>query len=399
MTQVDVLIVGGSLGGLMTANSLLRAGFTVLILEKSPITLDGRGAGIVTHSRLLGVLARCGVAIDDTLGVSVDTRVVLDQNGNESANQHYPQLLTSWGRLYNLLKEALPQDLVLLGAPVTRIATHDDYCDVHCADGRKYRAALTVAADGIRSSVRTQLLPHAKPVYAGYVAWRGICDESALSANTLTTLFNKFGFGLPEQEQILGYPVAGPNNALQIGKRCYNTVWYRPAQGVTLKRLMTDADGIEYSIDNGGGIAPNKVNWREIAAMRNSAIQLLAPQFAEVVQKTAQPFLQAIFDLVSPRIAFGRTALLGDAAFVARPHVGMGVTKAAEDSLALTKAIVEHGLHPNALAAYEKERLLAGTEVVERGRRLGAYLQSPNVARSAPQILSETAIDLALQTA
>jgi 2-polyprenyl-6-methoxyphenol hydroxylase-like FAD-dependent oxidoreductase len=66
MKPVDVIIVGGSLGGLMAANCLLRAGFKVLVLEKSPVALDGRGAGIVTHSKLLSVLERCGVVVDDT---------------------------------------------------------------------------------------------------------------------------------------------------------------------------------------------------------------------------------------------------------------------------------------------------------------------------------------------
>jgi 2-polyprenyl-6-methoxyphenol hydroxylase-like FAD-dependent oxidoreductase len=239
------------------------------------------------------------------------------------------------------------------------------------------------------------------------VAWRGVCDEASLSANTLSTLFGNFGFGLPEHEQMLGYPVAGPGNDTRVGKRCYNFVWYRPALGATLQRLMTDADGVEYSLENGGGIAPQKVNWREIAAVRNAATQLLAPQFAEVLQKTAQPFLQPIFDLTSARIAFNRVVLLGDAAFVARPHVGMGVTKAAQDAATLTDAILEHGLASKALLAYETARSLPATEVVQRGQQLGAYMESQSfsnrglanadITRSAQQVMKETAIDLALQ--
>ena len=51
-----------------------------------------------------------------------------------------------------------------------------------------------------------------------------------------------------------------------------------------------------------------------------------------IVQSTpAQPFFQPIFDLCSPRLTFGHTVLLGNAAFVARPHCGMGVTKAVGD--------------------------------------------------------------------
>jgi 2-polyprenyl-6-methoxyphenol hydroxylase-like FAD-dependent oxidoreductase len=407
MKPVDVIIVGGSLGGLMAANCLLRAGFTVLVLEKSAVKLDGRGAGIVTHSTLLSVLKRCGVLIDDTLGVSVDRRVVLAADGGELASENYAQILTSWGRLYALLMDALPSENYVLNAGVDKVESLGNHSIVHCTNGCSYTAALTIGADGIRSAIRAQLAPQTKPVYAGYVAWRGICDEAALSSHTLQTLFANFGFGLPDHEQMLGYPVAGPGNDTRIGKRCYNFVWYRPALGSTLQQLMTDADGVQYSNEHGGGIPPQKINWREIANVRQAAIQLLAPQFAEIVHKTSQPFLQPIFDLSSTKIAFNRVALMGDAAFVARPHVGMGVTKAAEDAAALTDALLQHGLTPEALKAYEKKRLPSATDVVERGRQLGAYMESQSfsakqfnnadVARSAQKVMTETAIDLALR--
>jgi 2-polyprenyl-6-methoxyphenol hydroxylase-like FAD-dependent oxidoreductase len=398
MKQVDVIIVGGSLGGLMAANCLLRAGVKVLVLEKSPVGLDGRGAGIVTHSRLLSVLERCGVVVDDTLGVKVDTRVVLAEDGGELARESYSQILTSWGQLYNLLMTALPAENYVLDASVLKVESFTTHSVVHCTNGQTYSAALTVAADGIRSAVRAQLAPEIKPVYAGYVAWRGICDEAALSKRTLRTLFGNFGFGLPDHEQMLGYPVAGPGNDTRVGKRCYNFVWYRPALGDALKQLMTDADGIEYSNEHGGGIPPQKVSWRELASVREAAARLLAPQFAEILQKTAQPFLQPIFDLCSTKIAFDRVAIMGDAAFVARPHVGMGVTKAAEDADALTNAILSHGLTSTSLKAYEEARLKPATLVVERGRQLGAYMENnADVARSAQKVMNETAVDLAFR--
>ena len=58
---------------------------------------------------------------------------------------------------------------------------------------------------------------------------------------------------------------------------------------------------------------------------------------------TAQIILQPIFDLESPRIAFGRVALVGDAAFVARPHVATGVMKAAIDAESLAEALAGSG--------------------------------------------------------
>ena len=60
--------------------------------------------------------------------------------------------------------------------------------------------------------MRRQFLPDVEPQYASYVAWRGVCDEAVLSDHTLETVFDRFGFGLPPGEQLIGYPVAGPGN-------------------------------------------------------------------------------------------------------------------------------------------------------------------------------------------
>ena len=110
--------------------------------------------------------------------------------------------------------------------------------------------------------------------------------------------------------------------------------------------------------------------------MRAAASKLLAPQFAEIVARTKQPFVQAIYDLESPRLVDGRAALIGDAAFVARPHVGMGVTKAAGDAAALTKAVDEMGDLSAALSRFEYERLDVGRTEPAQARRLGAYMQA-----------------------
>jgi 2-polyprenyl-6-methoxyphenol hydroxylase-like FAD-dependent oxidoreductase len=84
----------------------------------------------------------------------------------------------------------------------------------------------------------------------------------------------------------------------------------------------------------------------------------------------------------------------------------MGVTKAGEDALALAECIARHGATPAALQAYEAMRLAPGQAVVERGRRLGAYLQARALATEPPRrgaappprdaldVLRETAIDL-----
>jgi 2-polyprenyl-6-methoxyphenol hydroxylase-like FAD-dependent oxidoreductase len=259
-----------------------------------------------------------------------------------------------------------------------------------------FEADLLVAADGIRSAIRQQLWPEVQPEYAGYVAWRGLCDEAVLSRGAHERMFELFAFCTPPGEQMLGYPVAGPGNRMERGLRSWNFVWYRGAPAPDrLAQLLTDADGVHYP----QGIPPHKVSWREVAQMRSDARRLLAPAFAEIVEKCAQPFLQPIYDLASREIARGRVALLGDAAFVARPHVGMGVTKAMQDALALEAALSANGATPQGLAAYARERAGQALQVVRRGRRLGAYMQACGqsgtvAARDALAAMNETAVEL-----
>jgi 2-polyprenyl-6-methoxyphenol hydroxylase-like FAD-dependent oxidoreductase len=391
-----ILIVGGSLGGLLVANMLCRAGHDVQLLERAVGSLDGRGAGIVTHAALREGLLRAGARVDDTLGVSVQSRVVLGAQGQVTDRMDLPQVLTSWSRLYALLFEVLPRACYHPGVAVNRVDALPNGVRVHAESGAVFEGDLLIASDGLRSAVRAQLAPLAVPRYAGYFAWRGVCDEASLSRNTLATMFEHFAFGLPEGEQMIGYPVAGPANATAPGRRRYNFVWYRPADEATgLREVLTDADGEFHPL----GIPPHKVSWRQVAGMREAARRVLAPQFAELVEKTAQPFLQAIFDVSSDRLAFERVALMGDAAFVARPHVGKGVTKAAQDAMALADCIAQHGATPQALLAYEALRLKPGQAVVQQAREMGAYLQAqtqpgaPQLQRDAAAVLRDTAVD------
>jgi 2-polyprenyl-6-methoxyphenol hydroxylase-like FAD-dependent oxidoreductase len=223
-------------------------------------------------------------------------------------------------------------------------------------------------------------MPEAQPEYAGYIGWRGIVPEEAFTPELHAALFEHHLYCLPDGEMMLGYMVPGAGSDLRAGHRAYNFVWYRPADPERdLPRLCTDASGHCH----GTAIAPPLIREACVAEMRAAADALLAPQIARVVALARSPFFQAIYDLDSPRLVEGRVALLGDAAFVARPHVGMGVTKAALDAQFLADAIVAaEGDLDHALARYDMHRRLFGQRVVARARALGAHLQAGADGRS-----------------
>ena len=388
------LIIGGSIGGLFAGLALRQRGWDVQIHE-STSALDGRGAGITTHEGVFNTLDSLGIEDSRSIGLPIETRKTFAINGAELGSYRMPQLVTSWGRLHRVLLDAFPDSCYHrnsiyshhepIAEPAWTTAGSSSGVSssgeggtpgvgVTFASGDTVEASLLVAADGIRSSVRSRLFASVQPEYAGYIAWRGMIDEADLDKVQRETLLPYFSFCLPAGEQLLAYPVAGSDHTSSVRQRRLNVVWYRPADATELQHLLTDIDGQ----NNGVSIAPDRVRPEAIQIMKDAAGDRLSPQHAALIEAIEKPFIQPIYDVMSAQIISTRVALLGDAAFTARPHLGMGVTKAAEDamSLATSLEVSDHGEGIQAsLERYQQQRLPVGQLIVQRSRQLGAYLQ------------------------
>jgi 2-polyprenyl-6-methoxyphenol hydroxylase-like FAD-dependent oxidoreductase len=396
MAQRRALIIGGSMSGLLAALMLRRRGWEVDIYERVAGELAGRGAGIVAQPTLIAHLNKLGLDTGE-LGVPIARRQMLDREGRVTLTGRCPQILTAWERVYRLLRDAFPSAHYHRGQELASFEQMARGVVARFADGSAAEGDVLIGADGLRSTVRQPCLPAIVPLYAGYVAWRAMVREDALPPALHHDLFDAMTFCLPPGEQFLGYPVAGPDNDLRPGRRRYNVVWYRPAdEAKELPWLLTDKSGVLHAVS----IPPPLIRREAISAMRAAVDRLLAPQCQALVQLIAEPLLQPIYDLASPRLAFGRVALIGDAAFVARPHVAAGVSKAADDAAVLAAALDGDDVE-TALRRYEAERLPDNNRIIERARHLGAYLQAAQSAeertRSAqhgiPQaVLDETAV-------
>ncbi len=367
------LVIGGSVGGLFVAHLLRSIGWDVLVCERSRDDLAGRGAGIGTQDPLHEIMQRIGLRDDETMAVATQACTCIDQAGRTLYDMNLRRVTSAWARFYRPLKDAWPDALYRPGLQVERVETTRDGATAVFADGTRLGADLLVGADGIRSTVRSGTLPELQPSYAGYIGWRALVPEADVPAAVRPALFERYTFCLPEGELVVAYPVPALNGDTRVGHRAYNIVWYRPADANGLAELCTDATGRRHD----GSIPPPLIRREVVAEMKADAAIRLAPQLADILSRADQPIFHPIYELQSPRLVFGRVALLGDAAFVARPHGGAGVTKAALDAAALADCLVASGPDiDEALARYDRGQVRLGDWIVGRGRHLGGYVSA-----------------------
>ena len=130
----------------------------------------------------------------------------------------------------------------------------------------------------------------------------------------------------------------------------------------------------EHGHDYEFGVPPPLVRKDLIAQMRAEAETLLPPQYLDCLRHIDQPFFTPVYDFCSPRLVFGRVALVGDAASTPRPHIGFGVSKAAAEAQALAEALSNYDDINQALAVYNATRQPLSERIVLHSRKLGTQL-------------------------
>ncbi|EDU43245.1 UbiH 2-polyprenyl-6-methoxyphenol hydroxylase [Pyrenophora tritici-repentis] len=364
----NIVIVGGSLGGILTGVALkrLRKDLNIRIFERNPTPLlQDQGAGVVagqdvqkffkTHDRS-----------QTPLTVPSHQRLYLDKGGRVISRHDQEQRMTSWDLLYHLLRtnydgtetsyakvpvseESEGKTSYEYGCTVTKVSVPKSSAELDFSDPVKLivqhksgetstiEADLVIAADGPSSKMREEYFPHVKRTYAGYVAWRGTVSETAVSQTDV--FIEKFTFFHTDGHQILAYTIPGKHGTTQPGERLLNWVWYvnYPEESPEHVELMTDNEGMRHHIT----LPPGGIKEDVRARQKETARQILPPQFAEIVNKTEVPFVQAITDVVAPAAVLdgGRVLLLGDALAGFRPHTAASTNQAALDAMKLAGAV------------------------------------------------------------
>jgi 2,6-dihydroxypyridine 3-monooxygenase len=368
---MDIAVVGGSLGGLTAACLLADAGHHVVVYERSSLELEERGAGIgflpATYRYLV---ENGGISLDD-VAVSTGHIRYLGRDGAVTHDEEHRYLFSSWNTVYREMLARFGRSRYLLAHELVELELEP--LTLEFSTGDVVHPDLAVFADGVASTARGQLLPDVTPQYSGYVAWRGVVRETELSAATRAVFDDAITYYVYANSHILVYPIPDRGGSVLPGERLINIVWYRNyLAGGDLGDLQIDGYGTRREVS----IPPGSLRPEHIAEVRATASARLPGPIAEAVLAVDELFVQVLFDLEVPRMAFGCACLLGDAAFSVRPHAAAGTAKAAEDAWTLRDALAAFPDDPAAaLAAWEPGQLALGRNLLARTRSIGRRSQ------------------------
>src|SRR5467141_3703017 len=362
-----IAVAGGSIGGLCAGVALRRVGFDVKVYERVSGPMETRGAGIVVQGDLIDLLRTHGAGALPTTHCTV--RRYLSPEGGAGEVQRAPQDFTSWEAIYHTLAAAFPSDRYHRGATLTDFVNGDGAVQAHIDGHGLVEADVLVAADGAQSPTRRRFLPDLKSTYAGYVAWRGTLDEADAQPDLVRFFDEAFTFCEARSAgHILVYFIPGDSSDTTPGRRRLNWVWYVGVNEADLARILVDRDGGQHHASLPFSGTPDSA----ICDLRDLARREVHPMLAALVAATPLPFLQTIVDVVPTRTVFGRVCLLGDAAFVVRPHTAGTTAKAAREANPVARRTKRAGRNVDAgLSGFEEMQIEFGQGLLDYGVALG----------------------------
>lgn len=376
MLGKNIIVAGGSIAGCAVSIFLRRLGANVIILERSSGRLADRGAGITLP---MSVVDQC-VALDlfdqNIPRLSIQGRSFLRKtdSAENDAEKFWDQSINivslNWLDVYRNLRKRLDSSCYHNHTTVTRIHKVGGTYEIETTK-KTYQADFVIAADGIDSTVRTQLIPNAKEVYAGYVAWRGVFDDSELNFQHHAPYF-VFPGG-----HILLYRIPAVDYQA-TGKTLLNWVMYEDRRDKPLDELLIDKLGRRHARSLAAGfLSDAQINYLHEFSRRTLPLAV-----ADIICQTRHPFIQAIFDFQLPHYEKNPIIFVGDAAATLRPHTGSGVFKALTNAIEFFKFIQERKSNNLSMLslAWQSTQKTVIAEEIQKAKNMGAALvtHSPN---------------------
>ncbi len=366
MGEQQVLIAGGGIGGMALALTLHQIGVPCTVFE-AVAQIKPLGVGINLQPNAVRELFDLGLGADmlDQVGLPALEWALVGRNGNDihaeprglKAGYHWPQYAVHRGALqmmlYQLVQQRLGADAVQTGLRAVGYRQTEAGVTLQLRDAagqlHEKTGAVLVGADGLHSALRAQMYPDQPPIqWGGAILWRGVTRAAPIRTGS-----SFVGLGTHKHRMVI-YPISAPDadGLATINWIAEQTVdnsagwegdWNRK---VDIERFIHHFEGWNY-------------DWLDVPALIRGASEVF-----EYPMIDRDPV---------PSWVDGRMALLGDAAHVMYPTGSNGASQAIIDGRVLGAKFLEHGLTPDALAAYDAQLCQPVSELVLRNRGAGPF--------------------------
>ncbi|HSI16194.1 MAG TPA: FAD-dependent oxidoreductase [Sphingomonas sp.] len=354
MNNLNILVVGGGIGGLTSAIALRRAGHSVAIVEKDP-DWSVYGVGIIQQANVIRAMADLGL-IDDYLGAGFgfDQVEIYIPSGQRVATIPSPSLTAGYPANVGIGRRALHQVLgdralaagatIRLGVTVSALDDDGSGVDIGFSDGTHGRYDIVIGADGLYSQMRDHVAPDAPaPAFVGQGVWRYNFPRPA-DVTALCAYDGAIGVGLvPLSDSLMYMYVTTP----EPENRRY------PRTGLAAEM-------------------------RAKLAGQPPRIAALAAQISDDDAVVYKPLEWMMLEGPWHR---GRVVLMGDAVHATTPHLGQGAGMAIEDSIVLAEELARHPDPEAAFAAFRARRIDRCRYIVEQSKAIsfGQTGQGPRI--------------------
>jgi salicylate hydroxylase len=360
-----IAIAGAGIAGLCTALALLREGFDVEVFEQAG-QLGEVGAGLQLSPNGTRVLQALGLApaLEPLVAEARGKEIRLYASGRrwklfdlgEDCRTRFgaPYWMVHRGDLHRALLDAFRAQAprgIHLNARVATCENSAHGVRFALASGAVHEADALIAADGVHSALREQMLGEDKAQFTGLLAWRGLVPMDKLPEELRVPVgTNWVGPGA----HVITYPVRSGSllNVVGIVER---SDWTGES--------WTDAGSTDE-------LLRDFAHWHADVRLMMGAID--------------QPFKWALLGR-PPRTGWaqGNVCLLGDAAHPTLPFLAQGANMAIEDAMVMARCLQAAASPAQAFTLFEALRWQRTADIVNRSRDNAGRFHNPLLADPA----------------